>query len=84
MERVILSKEQLISADIGKRKPGTIHIGRFYVPFDFAPYIAADEMSLKKLLNFQKELFKGVDKSNDNWIYQIETNLLEEIKWVIV
>lgn len=84
MEMIILSKEQLISADIGKQKPGTLHISCFYIPFDFVPYIAADESSFKKLLKFQKELYKGIDKSNSSWIYQVQTNLLEEIKWKIV
>ena len=55
-----------------KRKPGTLHISYFYIPFDFLPYIAADESSLQKLLNFQRELYKGIDKSNDNWIYKIQ------------
>ena len=70
--------------DFTIRKPGTLHLSYFYVPFDLLPYIAADESSMKKLLNFQKELYKGIDKSNDNWIYQIEMNILEKIKWVIV
>ena len=74
----------MLDEDFTVRKPGTLHISYFYIPFDFVPYIAADESSLKKLLKLQKELYKGIDKSNGNWIYQIQTNLLEEIKWEIV
>lgn len=83
MEKIKVDLSMLDSDEFLKRKPGTLHISYFYIPFDFLPYIAADESSMKKLLNFQKELYKGIDKSNDNWIYQIEMNILEKIKWVI-
>ena len=82
MEKIKVNLSMMDSDEFLKRKPGTLHISYFYIPFDFLPYIAADENSLKKLLNFQKELFKGTNKSNGNWIHQIQ--LLEEIKWVIV
>lgn len=85
MEKIKVDLSMLNSdEEFLKRKPGTLHISYFYIPFDFLPYIAADEISMKKLLNFQKELYKGIDKSNDNWIYQIEMDILEKIKWVIV
>lgn len=84
METIKVDLSMLNSDEFLKRKPGTLHISYFYIPFDLVPYIAADETSLKKLLNFQKELYKGIDKSNNSWIYQIEMNILEEIKWKIV
>lgn len=84
MEKIKVDLSMLDSDEFLKRKPGTLHISYLYIPFDFLPCIAADESSLKKLLKFQKELYKGTVGSNNNWIYQLQMSVLDEIKWEIV
>lgn len=89
MERIILSKEQLISADIGRQKPGTIHIGGFYIPWDVLQYCAIDKSSFLKIVEFQKELYQKKDKnvderSCDAWLDSLMVYMTEEIKWEIV